>query len=110
MYFKYRVNSNRICQKGRLVEGLSFYHESALKQLYCKLFYDIQLGSANPTLSLIVHLVPFNSNAIGTPSGGTGPLSSWLDFLAQVHFVNSDAAHWSYYLIVSIPDLCRLSY
>ena len=107
---KYRVNSNRNHQKSRLVEGLSFYHESALKQFYCKLFYDIQLGSAIPTPSLIVHLVPFNSHAICTPSGGTRPLSSWLCFPAQVHAVNSDASNWSNYLIVSIPDLCHLSY
>ena len=54
--------------------------------------------------------MPFTSHAICTPSGGTRPLSSWLGFPAQVHSVNSDATHWSYLLIVSIPDLCRLSY
>ena len=96
--------------KKTLVKGLSFYHESALKQFYCKLFYDIQLGSASPTPSLIVHLVPCNSHAICTHSGGARPLSSWLGFPAQVHSVNSDAAHWNYYLIVSIPELCQLSY
>ena len=97
-----------LSKRSILVEGLLFYHESALKQFYCKLFYDFQLGSANP--SLIVHLVSFNSHAICTPSGSTRPLSSWLGFPAQVHTVNSDAAHWSYYLIVSIHDLCHLSY
>ena len=94
--------------KSRLVEKLSFYHESTLKQFYCKLFFDIQLGSAYP--SPIVHLVTFNSHAICTPSGGNRPLSYWLGFMAQVHSVNSDAALLSYYLIVSIPDLCRFSY
>ena len=75
-----------------------------------QIFYDIQLGSANPTPSLIVYLMQFNSHAICTPSGGTRPLSSWLGFPVQVHSVNSDAAYWSYYLILSIHDLCRLSY
>ena len=81
--------------KSRLVEGLSFYHESALKQFNCKLFYNIHLGSAKPTPSLIVHLVHFITHATCTHSGGTRPLSSWLGFLAHVHTVNSDAAHWS---------------
>ena len=83
---KYRVNSNRNDQKSRLVKGLSFYHEAAFKRFYCKLFYDIQLGSANPTPSLIIYLVPFNSHAICTPSRGLRPLY-WLRFLAQVHSV-----------------------
>ena len=47
--YNYRVSSNRNDQKSRLVEGPSFHHESALKQFYCKLFYGIQLGLANPT-------------------------------------------------------------
>ena len=49
-----------------------------------------QLGSANPTPSPIVDLVPFNSHAICTP------MSSWLCFPALVHSVNVDLAHWSY--------------
>ena len=54
--------------------------------------------------------IALNSHAICTPPGGTRPLSSWLSFLVQLHSINSDAANWSYYLTVSIPDLCRISY
>ena len=66
------------------------------KNILLQVFHGIQIGSANPSPTLIVHLVPFKSHAICTPSGVTRHLSSWLGFPALVHSFNSDAAHWSY--------------
>ena len=47
-----------------------------------------------------------------SPAGGGGGLASWLSFV--VSSVSLSLSHWYpghvWYLIVSIPDLCNLTY